>query len=127
MSTVHIELHPYTTAGKIVIDGHDIAASVRALRFDAHAGRTAQLQLDLALHDTTRLGSAHVQVHLDPTTAEWLERAGWTPPPGVASVLVRREDGCPCQRVHAGGTAEFILGRIVPTCPVHGADAAGTP
>lgn len=133
MSTVHIELGPKSRDGKIVIDGYDIAGTVQGFHLSAEANRTPRLELDLRVHDVTTFESPHAQVLIDPTAAGFLERAGWTPPPGQASVLERDADGCPCERhtwwelpsgemvkeSTAGAERKTILGRTVPTCPVH--------
>jgi hypothetical protein len=84
------------------------------------------LEIELAIYDTTSFGAAHMEVHLDPTSIGYLERAGWTPPPGQPSMLDRDKDGCPCEKKDVGWPSddpdkqETILGRTVPTCPVHG-------
>ena len=126
MSKVHIEVSPNGRGGKVIIDGHDIAKSVQGLTVRSEVGHPTRLELDLWAHDVTTFDAKQVQVLIDPTVAGYLERAGWTPPPGVESVLDRDEHGCPCERVDVGWTAddpddqEKILGRTVPTCPVHG-------
>lgn len=136
MSSVHIEVSPNGT-GKVVIDGHDIAKSVTGFTVHSQVGHTPRLELDLRAHDVTTFEAPHVQVLIDPTTAGFLERAGWTPPPGVESVLTRDADGCPCERhtwreradgvlLHPDdpdGEEKSILGRTVPTCPVHGVNS----
>lgn len=133
MSKVHIEVSPNGRDGKVIIDGHDIAPSTRGFRLSADVRSIPTLQLDLAIIDSTRIESQHVEVYLDPATAAYLERAGWTPPPGVKSVLGRDADGCPCERhiwwekpdgemaaeTVPGAERKTILGRTVPTCPVH--------
>lgn len=123
MSEVEIEVGTNGLGGKVVIDGHDIAQTVQGFNITAEVGRITRLELDLGIRDVTRFGSPHVQVHLDPTGAAYLERAGWTPPPGQRSVLQRNQDGCPCERKDVTvdeDKPQSILGRTVPTCPVHG-------
>lgn len=129
MSSVHIEVSPDGRNGKVVIDGHDIAQSVQGFTVHSRVGHVTQLELSLRALDVTTFEAAHVQVLIDSTTAEYLERAGWTPPPGTRSVLSRRADGCPCEQVDVGlptddpAEQKTILGRTVPTCPVHGVNA----
>lgn len=125
MSTVHIEVSPNGRDGKVVVDGQDIAKSVRGFTIRSEVNRAPSVEIDLGVHDVTTFESSHAQVLVDPTAAGFLERAGWTPPPGVRSVLPRRADGCPCERVDVGWAKEdpaeqkTIPGRTVPTCPVH--------
>lgn len=142
MSNVHIEVDGRGQDGRIIIDGHDIAKSTCGFTIRSEVGHVPQLELTLRSHGVTSFAAPHVQVLIDSTTAEYLERAGWTPPPGVASVLDRRDDGCPCQWIEVwegpdgrmvtstatDAERREILGRTVPTCPVHGVNArkAGT-
>jgi hypothetical protein len=79
----------------------------------------------MSVINVTALGDQHVRALVGQTTAELLERAGWTPPPGVESVLERDEHGCPCDKVMWQERPETarVLGRTVPTCPVHGVNA----
>jgi hypothetical protein len=126
MSDVEIEIGPSAYDGKVIVDGHDIAKAVRSIRIDAEVGYQTTVRLGLAVADVTKLSSAHAEVLIADSAAEYLERAGWTPPPGVPSVLPRRDDGCPCEWKDVSGPGtdpdepELILGRVVPTCPVHG-------
>jgi hypothetical protein len=125
MSEVEIEIGKNGLGGKVVVDGHDLAGSVQGFTVHGQVGRNTRLELDLGVRDRTRFGSPHVQVDLDPTTVEYLERAGWTPPPGQPSALDRDEDGCPCEKKDVGwprAKQKTILGRTVPTCPVHGVE-----
>lgn len=126
MSNVHIEISPNGHDGKIIIDGHDIAPAVHGMNIQSEVGRQTRLKLDLRVHNITTLNAEHVQVLIAPTAAEYLERAGWTPPPGVESVLERDEHGCPCEKVMWQGRPETakVLGRTVPTCPIHGVNAS---
>lgn len=134
MSKVQIEVSPNGRGGKVVIDGHDIAKSVQGFTVHGQVGHLTRVELNLRALDVTTFEAEHVQVLIDSTTAEFLERAGWLPPPGVRSVLSRRADGCPCEWVDVavsvdgliGGPNvrhETILGRTVPTCPIHGVNA----
>lgn len=121
MSDVEIEVTERSR--KVVVDGRDLSGAVYSLDFHAEPGRDPRLELRLNIRDVSRLGAANVEVHLDPTCASYLESAGWTPPPGVGSVLDRDADGCPCERKDVSrydAEPETILGRIVPTCPMHG-------
>lgn len=124
MSHVHIEVSPNGRDGKVVIDGHDIAKSVTGFNISAEVGHRTRLELDLNVRDVTTFESEHVRVLVDPTAAGYLERAGWTPPPGVESVLERDKHGCPCEKIMWQGRPETakVLGRTVPTCPIHGVD-----
>lgn len=121
MSNVEIELG--TDSEKLVIDGQDITHSVYGFTLTADARtRTQRLVLDVAAPETTKFGSPHVTVLVDDSVLRILERAGWAPPPGTDSLLVRDENGCPCEYKEIGwpGQEKKILGRSVPTCPIHG-------
>lgn len=137
MSTVHIEVSPNGRDGKVVIDGHDVHRAVQGFTVRHQAGHRVTVELDLAAHDLTTFGSEHAEVLIDPSAMRLLERAGWTPPPGVKSLLERKPDGCPCDWIETweapdgqmveeddeGAVKRSLLGRTVPTCPVHGVNA----
>lgn len=128
MSEIEICIDRCATDGKIIVDGHDIAEAVSGFRIDARVGQITKVELDLVVIDATTFESPHVQLNLAPRVADYLERAGWTPPPGQRSVLDRDEDGCPCEKKDVGWPSddpdkqEKVLGRTVPTCPVHGVE-----
>lgn len=141
MSNVHIVLGGpgQRSLDLIVVDGQDITGEVTGFTLTAEArpGIPPRLELDLRVHDVTTFEAPHVQVLINPTTAAYLERAGWTPPPGERSVLTRRADDCPCEQIEIcespdglmvdqkqpAAERKTILGRTVPTCPVHGINA----
>lgn len=65
-------------AAQVVIDGTDIAGSVRALHLRASAHSGPQLQLDLSIGDILVNGEATVTVA--ERDARALIALGWTPP-----------------------------------------------
>jgi len=130
LSDVHIELDPNAGQGMVVIDGHNIRGSIEGFTLQASANPGSRPRLVIALRaaDCTTFEAPHVQVLIGDESAGLLERAGWTPPPGVRSVLDRDADGCPCEwreGNRVGNKAELLLGRTVPTCPVHGVREGG--
>lgn len=81
MSKVEIRLPgPGLRRGQLVVDGHDITGDTTGFTLKAGHGEFTRLTVDLRLLEVTTFEADHVQVHLAPSTADLLERAGWTPP-----------------------------------------------
>ncbi|MGW1221450.1 hypothetical protein ACWD6O_13785 [Streptomyces californicus] len=74
---VDIEVHG--PMGRISIGGEPIE-SVRALTFRAGVDKLPSIELELAVHDVTRLCSKDTEILLPDETVKALIALGWTPP-----------------------------------------------
>lgn len=129
MSNVEINLpeRGKHAGGKVAIDDQDLTNHVAGFTLKHDVRHGTQLTLDIPVHQVTGLNAASVELMLPPEIAAMLEWAGWTPPPGTASVLKRNADGCPCEwreTNRVGNRSELVLGRMVPSCPEHGAETS---
>lgn len=66
--------------GRLVIGGQDISAAVRAFVVRGGVHELPTLELDLLVHDVTRLGSAEMEILVSDATRDALIALGWTPP-----------------------------------------------
>lgn len=66
--------------GRLVIGGHDISNAVRAFVVRGGVGELPTLELDLSVHDVTRLESVEMEILVPPATRDALIALGWTPP-----------------------------------------------
>jgi hypothetical protein len=64
--------------GTVHVDGHEMSNDVRGVSFNAWAGDSTEVELNLIIHDAAIDGEAKVVV--PPGTAAALEALGWTPP-----------------------------------------------
>ncbi len=74
-----IEINGTGTAGRIMLDGHDVAAGVRGFVLRSEVGRMTELELDVAVVDDSQFGG-EVRVVIPDSTREALVALGWTPP-----------------------------------------------
>jgi len=59
--------------------GHDLTKGVRSLRLTAGVGRFTELDLELAVFETTTF-SGEVRLHISDPARDVLIALGWTPP-----------------------------------------------
>ncbi|MFW3459691.1 hypothetical protein ACN24K_01690 [Streptomyces microflavus] len=67
--------------GRVSIAGGPIRG-VRAITYRAEVGEVPSLELELLVHDVTRLSSKDTEILLPDRTVQTLIALGWTPPEG---------------------------------------------
>lgn len=66
--------------GTVTVDGHDLSRAVQRVSVNLAAGGTAEIELDLAVLEVTRLNVLGAQVVIPGDTRDALVKLGWTPP-----------------------------------------------
>lgn len=68
----------------IIIDGVEMRDSLSGFEVEGYGGTYPTVRLSIPAVERQRMCMKDVHVVLDRSTAEMLERAGWTPPEGDA-------------------------------------------